>query len=285
MTHQNKKLRYLPQRNRSVLSAIALGAALFVLPACNTVGENEEISEGQTNVTTEDVSSGLDSTEGTGLENVDTLIGQTVTVRSAVQETVGDSSFLLEADGGESILVVNATTAPFAVPTEEVPVQVTGEVAEFVQVDVENQYGLDLDDAIYGDYEGQPAIIADSLALAPTTEQLTQNPDFFSNQTIAIEGDVRGIYSPSTISLFEEGWVDDIGLLVVGVDRSLKAEGTNVQEGETLVVTGQAQPFDATALQQQYDLGLTPDQINEFTESYDRPVIVAEEIYPSAVDE
>lgn len=285
MIHKNKISRHWPQRNRSILGAIAMGAALFVLPACNTVGENEEISEGQTNVTTEDISSGLDSTEGTGLEDAETLIGQMVTVRSAVQETVGDSSFLLETDGGESILVVNATTAPFAVPTEEIPVQVTGEVAEFVQTDVESQYGLELDDTTYGEYEGQPAIIADSLALAPTTEQLTQNPDFFSNQTIAIEGDVRGIYSPSTISLFEEGWVDDIGLLVVGVDRSLKSEGTNVQEGETLVVTGQAQQFDANALQQQYDLGLTPEQLNEFSESYNRPVIVAEEIYPSAVDE
>lgn len=283
MIHKSKTLRHWPQRNRSILGAIAMGAALLVLPACNTES-NEEISEDQTNVTTEDVSSGLDSTEGTGLENAETLVGQTVTVRSAVQETVGDSSFLLETDSGESILVVNATTAPFSVPTEEIPVQVTGEVADFVQVDVENEFGLELDDATYEEYEGQPAIIADSLALAPTTEQLTQNPDFFNNQTIAIEGDVRGIYSPSTISLFEEGWVDDIGLLVVGVDRSLKAEGTNVQEGETLVVTGQAQPFDATALQQ-YNLGLTPDQINEFTESYDRPVIVAEEIYPSAVDE
>ncbi len=285
MIHKNKILRYRPQRNRSILGAIAIGAALFVLPACNTVGENEEIREDQVNVTTDDVSSGLDSTEGTGLENADTLIGQTVTVRSAVQETVGNSSFLLETDGGESILVVNATTAPFSVPTEEIPVQVTGEVAEFVQADIESEYGLELDDATYGDYEGQPAIVADSLALAPTTEQLTQNPDFFSNQTIAIAGDVRDIYSPSTISLFEEGWVDDIGLLVVGIDRSLKAEGTNVQEGETVVVTGQAQPFDAATLQQNYDLGLTTDQINEFSERYNRPVIIAEEIYPSAVDQ
>ena len=269
MIHNNRTLRYGPQRNRSILGAIAMGAALLVLPACNTES-NEEIREDQTNVTTEDISSGLDSTEGTGLENVDTLIGQTVTVRSTVQETISDSSFLLETDAGESILVVNATTTPFSVPTEEVRVQVTGEVAEFVQADVENEFGLELDDTAYVDYEGQPAIIADSLALAPTTEELTQNPDFFNDQVIAVEGDVRGIYSPSTISLFEEGWVDDIGILVVGIDRSLKAEGTAVQEGETVVVTGRAVPFDADALAQQYDLGLTPDQLNEFTEQIGR---------------
>lgn len=280
--NQNKVHPRWTRKSSSLLGAIALGAAVLVLPGCNSPNE---ISEDRTNVTTEDVSSGVDTTEGTGLEGADTLIGQTVTVRSPVQELVGDSSFLLEPEGGESILVVNATGTPFSAPVEEIPIQVTGEVAQLVVADIEQEYGLELNETDYVDYEGQPAIIAESLALAPTTEDLTQNPDVFNNQVIAIEGEVRDIYSPSSFSLFEEGWVDDIGLVVVGVDRSLKAEGTNLQEGETVVVTGRARPFDAAALQKEYDLGLTPEQINEFSERYNRPVIVAEEIYPSAVDQ
>jgi hypothetical protein len=111
------------------------------------------------------------------------------------------------------------------------------------------------------------------------------NPEAFTNQVIAIEGDVRDIVSDGTITLFEEGWIDDYGVLVVGVDSSLKSEDVAVQEGETLVVTGTTQPFDAEALQQKYDLGLNPDQLEEFTQGYNRPVLVAEEIYPSAIDE
>lgn len=283
MIHRNQDQLHWSQKSRSLLGAIALGSILLVT-SCNTVTEEEEISEGQTNVTTEDVSGDL-STEGTGIEDAESLIGQLVTVRDTVSEMVDDSSFLLNSDSGEPILVINTSGAPFTLPEEDVPIQVTGEVARFVLADVESEYGLDLDEAAYADYEDQPAIIAKSLALAPTTEDLTQNPEAYTDQVIAMEGDVRGIYSPSTFSLFEEGWVDDIGILVVGVDSNLEGTESELQEGETVVVTGRTRPFDATALQQEYDLGLTEDQLNEFTERYNRPVIVAEDIYPSAVDE
>lgn len=278
-------------KNRSLLGAIGLGAALVVLPSCATEPSNEEISEGQTNVTTEDLAN-ADLSEGefdaVGIDDVENLIGQSVTVRSMVQETVDETGFTLATDGGP-VLVINATGIPFETPSEaigeSIPVQITGEVTEFVVADVESEYGLDLDENVLVDYEQQPAIIAESLALAPTPEALAMNPEAFTNQVIAIEGDVRDIVSDSTITLFEEGWIDDYGVLVVGVDSSLKSEDVAVQEGETLVVTGTTEPFNAEALQQKYNLGLSPDQLEEFTQGYNRPVLVAEEIYPSAIDE
>lgn len=279
------------RQNRSLLGAIALGAALVVLPSCATGPSNEEIREGQTNVTTEDLAN-ADLSEGefdaVGIDNIENLIGQSVTVRSMIEESVDGTGFTLMTDGGP-VLVINATGIPFETPSESIgesiPVQITGEVTEFVVTDVESEYGLDLDENVLADYEQQPAIIANSLALAPTPEELALNPEAFTNQVIAIEGDVRDIVSDGTITLFEEGWIDDYGVLVVGVDSSLKSEDVAVQEGETLVVTGTTQPFDADALQQKYDLGLSPDQLEEFTQGYNRPVLVAEEIYPSAIDE
>lgn len=286
-----RKNMFWSRRNQSRLGAIALGAALVVLPACNTTPSDEEISEGETNVTAEDIAEeDLDSegVEGTGLEDIESLIGQSVTVRSMVQETLGDNAMALTTDG-ETILVINASSVPFTLPEEAIgepiPVQVTGEVAQFVVTDVETEYGLDLDEDALAEYEQQPAIIANSIAWAPTPEELAMNPEAFDNQVIAIEGNVRTIVSDSTFTLFEDGWIDDYGLLVVGVDSSLKAEGVALQEGETVVVTGTTRPFDANALQQEYNLGLTPDQLSEFTQGYNRPVIVAEEIYPSAIGE
>jgi hypothetical protein len=265
---------------RSLVGAIALGAAMIVLPGCG-VSEDEEIQEGQTNATTEDVAE-VDADDAVE-EGEMSLIGQMVTVRSEIQDYIGDSSFTLE-EGGGSILVINASGVPFETPAEDVPVQATGEVVEFVFADVEGEFSLDLIEDDYVDYEGQPAIIAESLALAPSAEDLTENPDAYRDQVIALQGDARDILSPDAFALFEQGWVDDIGILVVGVQENLKGGGSALQEDESVTVTGRIRDFDGEALSQEYDLGLTPDQISEFNERYDRPVVIAEEVYPSAVE-
>jgi hypothetical protein len=280
--HRKMPLRW-QRKNRPLFSAIALMVALVVLPGCNTVSDEEEIGANQTNVTTDDLTGDL-GTEGTGIKDAESLVGQEVTVRSMVQAAVGDTGFTLATDSGEPILVINATTGTFVTPDQSVPVQVTGKVARFVRTDVETNYNLTLDEIVYGDYEDRPVIIAESLALAPTAEDLAENPDAFDDQVIAVYGDVRNILSDGTFTLFDEGWVDDYGILVVGVDRDLKANDAALQEGEAVVVTGRTQPFDAETLQKDYNLNLTPEQISEFNERYNRPVLVAEDIYPSAVD-
>lgn len=263
------------RKNCSLFGAIAIGATMIVLPGCGTT-DTEEIQEDRTNVTTEDVSEAVET------EDFQSLIGQEVTLRNPVEEYVGETGFVLQTED-EPILVINATGVPFSVPSEDTAVQVTGEVAQFVQVDVENEFGLDLDDTAYVDYEEQPAIIAESLALAPTPEEVAENPDVFMDQVIAIQGDIRDITSSNTFTLFEEGWIDDYGILVVG-SSNLKSDSSAIQTGETITATGTLQPFDADALQQDYNLDLTADQLNEFSERYNRPVLVADEVYSSAVD-
>jgi hypothetical protein len=261
----------------SFLGAIALGTAAVVLPGC---GDVQEIADGKTNVTTEDLEPIAQEDEG-----APDLLGQEVSIRGTVDQPIGsDSDFVLTSEDGVSILVINTTGEMLNLPTEDMRIQATGDVAEFVIADVESEYGLTFDDPAYGDYEGQPAIVAESLALAPTTEQLTETPEAFYDQVIAMEGDVRNIYSPSAFDLFEEGWVDDIGIVIVGAESDLKSEGSNLQEDERVVVTGMARPFDAEALQQEYNLGLSPDVLAEFQERYNRPVLVADDVYPSALD-
>jgi len=272
-----------PKQIKLLSGTAVLLATIITTASCSAGNEdNAEIQADKTNVTTEDVSGDLDSAYvGTG--DPESLIGQSVTVRNSIAEMVGENDFTLQTESGENILVVNTTGQPLSLPSEEVPVQVTGEVARFVWADVESEYGLGLDENTYSGYEDQPAIIANSLAPAPTIEQLVTYDGDFDGQLIALQGDVRGIYSPDTMALFEDGFVDDIGILIVGVESGLKSDQP-LQEGETALVVGRAQPFDLDKLQQQYDLGIEQDKLAEFSERYQRSVIVADDVYPSAVE-
>ena len=279
MANQNDFNKPISQKTGAYLGAIALGLGVLVLPGCDTA---EQTTEEQSNVTTEDVAE-----EPADVTEEPAVAGETVTIRGDVEQAVDDNGLVIQSEG-ESVLVINATGTPFVTPTDDIPIQATGESMQLVVADIERDYDLTLDPALYADYENQPAIIAESLALAPTPEQIAADPSVFADQVVAVEGDAGEVYSPSTLALYEEGWVDDVGLLVVGVDQALESEGEGgeIQQGENVVVTGTVRPFDLAALDQEYSLGLEPDVQSEFETSYtDRPVIVAEEIYPSAVDE
>lgn len=283
MSNLNKYSFYLPKKAGLYLGGIALGVTTLLLPGCNTPND---IQEGRTNVTTEDLAT--DDLEGaTGAGGEEIVVGQEVTIRARVQEEISDQAFAVQAEDGTNVLVINSPGTPVTLPADDTPIQVTGEVVEFVIADVEADYGLDLDNELFGDYETEPAIIAQSVALAPTPEQLAEgDPQPFYDQVIAVEGDVGHILSSNTFALYEEGWIDDKGLLVIGVDRALKSNNTALQEGETVTVTGRLMDFDLAVLEQEYNLGLDQEEAAEFEASYtDRPVIVAEEVFPSAVED
>lgn len=256
-----------------VLGVALLGSASVAISGCDQVTTTEEIQPGKTNVTSEEVAT---TTEDS------TTIGKTATIRNQVTEVVGDNSFVMASDTGSPILVVNATGQPFVPPNQNIPVQATGTVESFVVADINRKYGLDLDPALYVDYERQPAIIAQSLALAPQPEDLAEAPTGYFDKTIAVEGEFRQLTDGETQSngfaLFEEGWVDDVGVLVLGENLQNEA----IQEGEVVVVTGMARQPDASLLQT--NLGWDANRAQDFLANYEnRPVIIAENVYPSAV--
>lgn len=273
----------LPKKLGTYLGAFTLGAVALLLPACQA----DEIEEGRTNVTTEDIVEGTTEGEVTNQTATDQEL---VTVRSPIGERIGDADFVLETDTGEPILVVNTTGEVLTPPSADVPVQVTGKIATFVIADIEAAYGLDLDETLYVDYENQPALIAESVALAPKPEDLATNPEPYFDQVIAIEGEVGALYSDNSFSLYEEGWVDDIGLIVIGTSPDLLTQaGSTVDEGEIVTVTGRIRPFDIAVLDEEYDTGWDENEIGEIGATYNevytqRPVIVADGVYPSALD-
>ncbi|MFW6296178.1 MAG: hypothetical protein ACOC04_03185 [Halothece sp.] len=261
------KIRWA-KRKVTFFGAIALGVTTLLLPGCEVAQEGPE-----GNVTTGDV-----------VQDTEAVVGQEITVRSLVDQAIGESGFVLETDTGEPIVVINATGVAFDLPQENIPVQATGEVMELVIADLENQYGLDLEDELYVDYETEPVIVAESLALAPTPDILAEQPEGYFDQVIAVEGDLRKLEdTPNAFALFEEGWIDDVGVLVIGVDTA-QEQGTPLEEGGNVTVTGVARELSPELIEQN-GLDWTPEQIEEFQARYsDRPVIIADGVYPSAVD-
>ncbi|MBE9212241.1 hypothetical protein IQ247_05870 [Plectonema cf. radiosum LEGE 06105] len=251
--------------------AIALSLMALVLPAC---ANNEEANiPGTGNVTTEDV-----------VDNTAALAGKTVTVRSEPVDKVGPASFTVSDQkffGSEPILVINASGEPFTLPADDIEVQVTGIVRNLVVADIEREYDLDLDTEYYTDYENKPAIIAQSIALAPDPGDITKNPQKYYNQRLAVTGEVEDIQDANTFTLDEEKLFGATDLLVVNPNPKVA-----IQDDQVVAVTGVLRPFVLADFEREYDLGWDLQLKQSIEAEYStKPVFVADSVYPSAISE
>ncbi|MGI8504448.1 MAG: hypothetical protein ACR2LR_25450 [Hassallia sp.] len=262
----------LVQKLWSRKGAVVLVLSALVLPACtNNLEQKAEVPE--TNVTAGEVA-----------DNTTQLIGKTVTVRSQPIKKLSESTFTISDKqffGAESILVVNASGKPFVLPTDpNTPIQVTGPVSKFVIADIERQYKLNLDPNLYKDYESKPAIIAQSIALSPKPGEITTNPSQYYGKTLAVTGEVQDIRDASSFTLDEDKLLGGQDLLVISASNP---QGT-VNKGEKVAVTGVLRPFVVADLQREYnlkwDLTLQKKLEAEYT---NKPVLVADGVYPSAI--
>jgi hypothetical protein len=255
--------------------AIALALSAVLLPACTNNLERQAATPPAApggNVTTEEV-----------VDNTDQLIGKTVTVRSQPIRKIAPSTFTISDKqffGSEPILVVNASGKPFVLPADQnTPIQATGQVAKFVVADVNRTYNLGLDPKLYVEYEGKPAIIAQSLALAPKPGELTTNPRQYYGKQLAVTGEVENITGTNTFTLDEDKLFGGQDLLVLHPKPQAK-----VTDGEKVAVTGTLRPFVVAELERDYnfswDAGIRRQLEAEYSQ---RPVLVADGVYPSAI--
>jgi len=248
-------------------SALALAAAVMLLPACATNQPEATAPEVQPNVDAEEVA-----------ENTENLIGQTVTVRNEVGRKVDGVSFTMVDNqffGGDEILVINTSGTPFVLPTDDTEVQVTGEVRQFKAVEFERDFGLDLEPDT--DYENKPVIAAESIALAPDPGEVTENPDRFYNQRLAVGGEVEEILGPNTFTLDEEELIGGGDLLVLTVAAPAQVLG----DDDEVVVTGELRPFVLAEIERDYDLTWDLDVKQKLEAEYsEKPVFIAAGIYP-----
>ncbi|MBH8554472.1 hypothetical protein I8751_19315 [Nostocaceae cyanobacterium CENA357] len=251
-------------------SAVSLAIMALLLPACTNNLETRNPEEPQGNVTTEEVA-----------DNTNELLGQTVTIRSEPVRKISPTTFTVSDNqffGGETILVVNASGQPATLP-ENAELQVTGKVAKFVATDIEKEYSLDLDPNLYREYESKPAIIAQSIAPAVKPGELSTNPSAYYNKVIAVPAEVEDIVGNNAFTLDEDQLIGGQDLLVL-----FPKGQTPVKEGEKIVVAGTLRPFVVADIERDYDLTWDAGLQKQLEVEYkNRPVLVAESVYPSAI--
>ncbi|GAB4379412.1 MAG: hypothetical protein Kow00121_33490 [Elainellaceae cyanobacterium] len=214
------------------------------------------------------------------------LVGQTITVRSEPIETISPYAFTISDEqffGNEPIIVVNAAGEPFVLPPEEdTEVQVTGEVQEFVVAEIEQDLGLELDEELYVEFEDKPAIVAQSVAPAPDPGAITQEPDQYYGERLAVSGEVAEIVAPDIFTLNDEELFAGEDLLVLYPTTG----ELRVEEDQSVAVTGELRSFVVAELERDYDLGWDPDVVAELEAQFaDKPVLIADTVYPSAIAE
>lgn len=258
-----------PSLKRLRGGAVVLGLmATLLLAACSNDDPNAGGPTAQSNVTTEEVT-----------EETNELIGETVTIRNEVGEKIAPTAFTLTDDeffGGEEILVVNSTGKPFVLPEGDNPeVQITGEVRNFVLAEFERDYGFDLDPNLYAEYENQPAIVAQAVALAPEPGEITENPSRYYGQQLAVTGEVEQIANPTSFTLDEDELFGSSDLLVL-----TQTPQTAAEDGKTVAVTGVLRPFVISEIERDFDLDLDPELQVEYD---NKPVLIADAVYESAI--
>ena len=269
--------------------AIALALMVMLLPAC---AENrpEATAPGTGNVTTAENRSEAAETGNVTTEevanNTNALIGKTVTVRSEPVKRISPNTFTVSDKdffGSETILVVNASGQPVVLPEDDIEVQVTGKVAKFVVADIEKDYDfLDLDPELYVEYEGKPAIIAQSIAPAPEPGEITENPNKYYGRTLAVAGEVEDIVGPNAFTLDEDELIGASDLLVLVANP--KSANTAVKDGEYVAVTGVLRSFVVADIERDYDLTWDLNLQKQLEVEYkEKPVLIVQGVYPSAV--
>ncbi len=268
----NSKLKLNQKSNSKNISFSLLAAAsLLLLPACGTP-ETEITASEEANVTSEEL-----------VEEPGNFVGEEVTIRSQVEETVDESSFLIADDeyfDGEAILVINASAEPFVIPdVGDTQVQVTGQVETFAMTTVAEEYGITLSPELFSAYEDKPVIVAQSLALAPDVGDVAANPETYYNQRIALQGEVEEVLDSGLFTIDEDELFGGDDLLVI------PSEGPVViEENGIIALTGVLRPYIQAEFERDYDFNWDLSVSERIDAEYEqKPVFVADGIYPSAV--
>lgn len=281
-----KNLRKRPATLGFKGGAMALALTALTVTACQTPDDTTGTTaptQTTTEQTTPDqqVSEVDDVQVGDLAGNLADYLGQTVSVRAEVVEVLSDSAFVIRGDGlfgGNDVVVFNTSDAPLLLPGEDITerVQVTGQVQEII-VGQQTAQGLTLDEETFGDYEGEPAIIAESMVLAPEPGEISDNPEAFYNQVIAVDGSIGEQYDANTFTISGAGFFGGSDVLVVGESADI----ANVRDDSNdVVILGTLRPFNAEELEREYSLTWDENLRQSIQSDYSEDsILVAQEVY------
>lgn len=214
-------------------------------------------------------------------QSTDEFIGQTVSLRGEVKTIIEKTSFLLEDErvfGGKDVLIINGGEPVVLLDGDESDLEVVGIVHQLILADLEKDYGIKLDHDLYAEYENRPAIVAQSIVLAPGPGELTQNPEKYYGQRIALAGEVDQILAPMAFTLDEEQFFGGEDLLVISPATPIQAAVE-----EEVVVTGILRPYHEEVFAQDYTLNWDNSVQQKIDAEYtEKPVFVADDLYSPA---
>ncbi|OWY64355.1 hypothetical protein B7486_47755 [cyanobacterium TDX16] len=209
------------------------------------------------------------------------MVGKRVTVRGRFIEKISNNTFTIADEeflGVEPILIVNLSGNPLDIPSKDIEVQATGVVRSFSLAEIAKRYNVQFDRATYAQYENDPVIVARSVAPAPEAEEITSNPTPYYNRRLAVPGNVERVYSPNAFVL-------ENNLLVLN-PYPKQAARQKVTQGEKVVVTGVLDRLVVADLEREYGFTLDAGIRKQLEVDYaDRPVLIIDNVYPSAVEQ
>ena len=252
-------------------SLVSLLAFTVVFTAVEDKGLQAQETDG--NTTIEEIS-----------EDEANALGEEVTVRGEVTELESGVSFVLQEQGfleGDEVLVINVSEQVVPEDTQDLPLQITGELNTLVLADVERDYGLELDPDLYVDYETKPVILATSMVLSPDLEEVSEDPEGYYDLEIAVAGEVDEIRNDYAFTLKEDQLIGSDDLLIINATGEATPE-----VDEKVVVTGIVRPYIKADFERDYDLTWDLDVQKQIEAEYtEKPVLVVDSIYPAAEEE
>jgi len=239
-------------------------------------------------------------------DNPSEYYDSTVTVSGEVGELIGPRAFTIGTQddlGGGTLLVVGAQQLPNIIEGEaeeiaaEDVTQVTGPVREFNLAEIEDEVGADLDDGLFAEYEGDPAVVANTVDLtaeaadageqgvAATLPDITDNPEEYFGQTLTVDGAVAQIIEPNAFVIVEQRLAEDEQLLddpAALADEGVLVVGggdpaPNLTELQAAQVTGLYREFDLVEFEE--ELGTDLDD-GLYADWDGRPAILASDVQP-----
>ncbi len=277
--------------------ALMLAAALL-LASCATEEEaegtdGEESERPRVGVTLSDVS-----------QNPEEFIGADVTVSGEVGDLVGPQAFTIGGEeflGTDELLILGAEELPEIVTgvdeeflenepeivgTDDI-VQITGTVGQLEVNALEDDFGSDIDEDLFAEYEDEPFIVAEEIFLDPRVERagetlttpvedISGNPMDFVGANVETEGVVADIIEPRIFVLAGELADDEAALVNSGV-LVVNPEGNNPNliDGENVSVDGPVRDFDIAGFEEEIGIELDEGLYSPYA---GRPAIVAEDI-------
>ena len=252
-------------------------------------------------------------------DNPSAWIGKTVMVDGSVGDVLGQRAFTINDNdliGDDEMLVVGAKplrTLPGR-QTQDVPlvaddiILVRGPVRLFDLAAAEKEVGADLDDNLFRDWAGKPAIIARSvrvlqpandvtpglppIGLPPIAQNATAiddivgNPPAYIGKTVTVTGDVDHVLGPRSMIIGNDQVLTDEQVLVVGARPLADLVGqqltTPLAADMAVQVRGPVRAFDLAAVEKEIGADLQDDLFRDWA---GKPAVIAQtvNVLPSAI--